>query len=255
MQRKQTKYDIMSLKEKLFVSNFIVKNISKSSIDYNKLLKGEKVELRENFEKQEIKKYFGKQTKRSKKDQREAVCCELSPELHEKMQHMQIYDTLSIIKNIEIDNETQKELEFELFDMCVNMDYLDYMCVLRDIYDACIHTENIFNYFLVRLFSRTTFIRNLNQKLQHMGRSNEFFQFLDVVIETKPVITVYTEDITFYKDLFRTPDGISLGVFLLLNNPHFAKIFDKILCDGDNLAQNSDQLDNLKKLVSRFNRK
>ena len=62
-----TTQSIMSNKEKIYVSNVLIKTINCCNINYHNLINGKKIVLKEMDENKEIKQIFAKQNKRSKK--------------------------------------------------------------------------------------------------------------------------------------------------------------------------------------------
>lgn len=246
-----TTQSIMSNKEKIYVSNVLIKTINCCNINYHNLINGKKIVLKEMDENKEIKQIFAKQNKRSKKLQRESANSINSKVLNIKLIFSQFYDTLTILNNVEIDNITRKELEFDLFDIILK----NYKCIdttrtmnsfinlLTTMCNTYKQKDIIFNYFLIQFISQI----NFNEKEHKL-----FFDFLISQANTDFKIDISCYDANFYSNLFKTSLGLSLGIFLLLKNYKFADIFIQIVINPHNICQNSIHFNNFLILLNKY---
>lgn len=245
---------IMSNKEKIYVSNVLTKTINCCNINYYNLINGKKIVLKEIDENKEIKQIFAKQNKRSKKLQRESANSTNSKILNIKLIFSQFYDTLTILNNVEIDNITRKELEFDLFDVilknykCIDttktMDnFINLLIAMCNTYEQ---KDIIFNYFLIQFISQINF-----DEKEHKS----FFEFLISQANTDFKIDINRYDVNFYGDLFKTSLGLSLGIFLLLKNYKFANIFIQVMINPHNVCQNSIHFNNFLILLNKYSTK
>lgn len=219
IQKKKEFYDIMSQKEKDFVSGILIKTIAHAEIDYSKLFREEKIELKDNDETKTFTCTFGKQIKKSRKFQRESTNTEEATAMDLGLLFSQTYDTLAILNNVIIDEETRKEIEIDLFSTTLDnfktvktskVSSEDLVKLFKVMYRSMNQKSEIFNYLMVDLF-----------KSIDVDDCDVLVEYLDTITLA---IAPYTMDKTFYSGLTKRGCGQILKEFLLKQNRKFGDL-------------------------------
>ena len=252
---KDTKFqnlDIMSDKEKKYVSNFIFRDLGKGIIDYCKIMKEERFEIKEKETQKGLQSLFGKQIKRSKKWFRESASVDVSKEVKTKIFFASANFTLTILRRVEISAKTHKELESDLITNMIsnlseiildksNVDVI--MKILREMHTSFSKKGEIFTCFLVKF-------------LQLIETDEEFFaelsKFLDDCLDCEYSIRPKYTDINDYKDLLIQSSGVALGCFLILKNNEFVDIFGTLILKNRRICKKCKHFKNFILLIENF---
>ena len=198
---------LMSQKEKDYIASCFNKsaNSAKTELNYEDILEGKKIEYDLKEDKREFKIIFGKAYRRSRKHLRPSSNTQ-SDFLEKDLLIAQLYETLSILKYLEIDNESFQEIESSI------------AIHFKTNFHHIINNSKIYN-FLSQFFqicSEPTKVEVMAQFYKMPGafeNCEKLFNFLDSNLKIIPVTRNFVS-----KSLWLSNSGCLLALFLLLKD-------------------------------------
>lgn len=246
-----SKANIMSDREIEYVNRCLTIPIVNCVVDYEKLLKGEKVDIREkehdknnitedskdnnteevlqteqvNDENTSVK--FARQIKRCKKISRECIQSEFNSEVTTLMQISSYMGTIMILKHINIDPELISEIENDLLKSILhdfNPESItksiaeEYYTLFTEMKNAFKNKGNIFISFMPEIIIKADQVEEFDKMC---------FKFLDDSVNDDQV--KINKINTFEKsfEMLTYDAGVALGCFLILKNNNYGVFYKK----------------------------
>lgn len=210
---------LMSQKEKDYIASCFNRtaNSLKSDINYEDILNGNKIEYDLKEATREFKMIFGKAYRRSRKHFRPSSSSETSF-IENGLLITQLYETLSILKYLKIDNESFNEIENSI------------AVHLKNNFKLVINNPKIYEFLdqFISICSEPTKIDIMAQFYKNSAcviESEMLFNFLDKNLKNISVNSSFVS-----KALWSSNSGCLLGLFLLLKDQSlFNKIFQAFI--------------------------
>ncbi|KAL6120980.1 hypothetical protein NUSPORA_02185 [Nucleospora cyclopteri] len=241
-QEKPQFYSIMSEKEKEYISNIFIKNMTYKGIDYSNIFANKKIVVEDKGdEKSQISPSFAKQVQRSRKNQRESIGSSKSAELNGKINQSQVYDTLTILKHVEMKEETRVGIENDLCDFLISR--VNYFDGFTDLF------ETLFSIFNQKCLIFTRIIPQFHKNLE---KNSKFKDFLDSKVTENFKITQIDEETMVKSQLLSTEAGIDLMIFIIIKNKQLSNELSQVLLISTNIAEDYENFKNLVLLLYKF---